>query len=239
MIPQLGWLGGNAYLHMGLQAWFRFCLLSLLRLLTFIQNVFLGLRLRTRLSSCVLWTWNVILGIQILVREIVLNFECVLHIASTTLSLTLVVNRWWNSTVFCSMFQEFFLHLIGVMLAILDLRTNGLADWRIAFWLALFCFLGRILVKVSFVSQRNCFTHLRDDIGFLWEKIASYVIFQRRWGLIVFSKIGLLSHRVRHCFLIFITVRWCSVGDILLLAGVGLGLGVCSNLQSVNFKSTW
>ena len=45
----------------------------------------------------------------------------------------------------------------------------------------------------------------------------------------VFSKICLLNHRERHCLLIFIT-GGCSVSDTLLLAGVGLGLGVCSNL---------
>ena len=50
------------------------------------------------------------------------------------------------------------------------------------------------------------------------------------------SKMGLLDHCVR-CRLLILNIVGCSKSDTLLLASVRLGLGVCSKLKSVNFKS--
>ena len=167
---------------------------------------------------------------KVLIGEVILNFKSVLQVASTALTLTLILQRHWETTVFFAVFQSFLLYLALVVLSILHLRAYWLTYSTVVLWLTWFVgrLLGRVLVEVGFITEGSIdsFSHFRHNVGFLSVEIAGCLIF--RWHLMrerVAAK-WLLHHRVRCRFLV-LTVR-SSQRDVLLFVMIMLVVGVGS-----------
>ena len=134
---------------------------------------------------------------EILIWQVVLNFECVLQIASTPLPLTLVL-EWQRKVVviFLAAFQIILLSMTDewvLSILLLDLRTHWLPYRTVIFWQCTLRFVWWLLcwifVEVRLVTQRRVigsFSHFGHEIWLLWVQIAnSSLIFcgylMRKW----------------------------------------------------------
>ena len=134
---------------------------------------------------------------EILIWQVVLNFECVLQIASAPLPLTLVL-EWQRKVVviFLAAFQIILLSLTDewvLSILLLDLRTHWLPYRTVIFWQCTLRFVWWLLcwifVEVRLVTQRrviDSFSHFGHEIRLLCVQIAnSSLIFcgylMRKW----------------------------------------------------------
>lgn len=138
VVSQLRRLGVYPNLHVCLKTWLWLLLLSLLRLLALTENILFLRMLETRLFINVrIWAVGLTIN-EILIRQVVLDFKCVLQITSTPLPLTLVLE--WQRKVVVILLAAFQIILLSLTdewvlsILLLDLRTNWLPYRAVVFW---------------------------------------------------------------------------------------------------------